>query len=258
MAVFGGPGGGRIDGGPSDRHFEILASHGITDGVPDKFLPQPQQNTGGGGGLFGYKNLKDLFDGGGPGRSGARFSTGDTGAYDTDKDGYISEAEYAAAEANNPNFASTQGGIAALSNYIGARPRGSYGRERALGPQGTNIGTSGIANYVAGGGMFGSILGGGPNKLQQAYPGMDQGMMFTMQNLINSGMTPEQAREYIGATNTGGYSPKPPKPKPMYGGGSGSISPMVPTNPPMLMNMGGLMALRDYNMGRQMGMGQSV
>ena len=99
-------------------------------------------------GIFGteYESIKDMFDGGGPGRSGARFSSGDTGAYDTDKDNYVSEAEYARAEANNPNFRDTQGGIASLSNRFGARPRGSYGRERALGPQGTNIGTSGIAN----------------------------------------------------------------------------------------------------------------
>jgi len=200
------------------------------------------------GGIFnsGYKDLKDMFDGGGPGRSGARFSIGDTGAYDRDKDNYISEAEYARAERNNPNYRDTQGGIAALSNFMGARPRGSYGAERGLGPRGTNIGTSGIANYVAGGGMFGPLLGGGPTRFQQAYPGMDQGMMFTMQNLINSGMTPEQAREYIGASNTGGYIPRPVLPPP------------TPPQNVVGYNMGGLMALRDYNMGMQMGMGQSV
>jgi len=206
------------------------------------------------GGIFnsGYKDLKDMFDGGGPGRSGARFSSRDTGAYDTDKDNYVSEAEYARAERDNPNYRDTQGGIAAFSNFTGARPRGSYA-ERGLGPRGTNIGTSGIANYVAGGGMFGPLLGGGPTRFQQAYPGMDQGMMFTMQNLINSGMTPEQAREYIGASNTGGYAPRPVlrTPTPTYG---------PPTTPETVVgyNMGGLMALRDYNMGMQMGMGRSV
>lgn len=186
-----------------------------------------------------YISFKDRFDGGGPGRSGARFSTGDTGSYDTNKDGYISEAEYKAAE-RNPNFSQTQGGIAALSNFLGARPRGSYGRERALGQSGTNIGTSGIANYIAGGGMAGSLFGGGPNRFQQAYPGMDQGMMFTIQNLIASGMTPEQAAAYVGANNTGGSI----------------VKPML--RPTMGMNMGGLMGLRDYNMGMQVGMGQSV
>jgi len=241
MAVFGGPDGRRIDGGPSDRHYEILASHGKTDAIPrdrrSEFVAAPAPRVERGG-IFnsGYTSLRDMFDGGGPGRSGARFSNRDTGTYDTNKDNYVSEAEYAAAEANNPNFRDTQGGIAALSNMSGARPRGSYGRERALGPQGTNIGTSGIANYVAKGGMFGPMLFGGPTRFQQAYPGMDKGMAFTVQNLMQAGMTEEQAMQYIGANNTGGYSPVPQ----------------------LKMNMGGLMALRDYNMGMQMGMGQSV
>ena len=265
MAVFGGPDGRRIDGGPSDRHYEILASHGKIDAIPrdrrSEFVAAPAPRVERGG-IFnsGYETIRDMFDGGGPGRSGARFSSRDTGAYDTNNDNYVSEAEYAAAEANNPNFSSTQGGIAALSNMSGARPRGSYGRERALGPQGTNIGTSGIANYAAGLGGLGAIFSGGnPNAMQRAYPGMDQGMMFTIQNLIKSGMTPEQAREYIGATNTGGYGPKPvSKPTTSLYGPSSPMSPNVGPSAPMLMNMGGLMALRDYNMGMQMGMGQSV
>lgn len=268
MAVFGGPDGRRIDGGPSDKHYEVLASHGRMDAIPrdrrEKAISDANATISAQranlasrfGGFFGgssgnqsqprpssggYRSFRDMFDGGGPGRSGARFSSGDTGAYDTNNDGYISEAEYAAAEANNPNFKDTQGGIAAISNYIGARPRGSYGRERALGPQGTNIGTSGIANYVAGGGMFGPMLGGGPTRFQRAYPAMDQNMMFTIQNLMNTGLTEEEAMRYVGANNTGGSTPRPMLRPPAVG-----------------MNMGGLMALRDYNMGMQMGMGQSV
>ena len=130
MVVF--KDGKRIDGGPSDRHYEILASHGKIDAIPrdrrSEFVAAPAPRVERGG-IFnsGYKNLRDMFDGGGPGRSGARFSSGDTGAYDTNKDNYISEAEYAAAEASNPNFRNTQGGIAAISNYIGARPRGPSG-----------------------------------------------------------------------------------------------------------------------------------
>ena len=213
-------------------------SQGVYTAPTSPKPPEPKEKKGG---IFnsGYISFKDMFDGGGPGRSGARFSSADTGAYDTNKDNYISEAEYAAAS-SSPNFSQTQGGIAALSNFIGARPRGSYGRERALGPSGTNIGTSGIANYIAGGGMFGPMLGGGPTRFQQAYPEMDQGKMFTIQNLIASGMTPEQAAAYVGANNTGGSI----------------IKPML--RPTVGMNMGGLMALRDYNMGMQMGMGQSV
>jgi len=250
--------------------------------------PQPQTR---------YTGFKDMFDGGGPGRSGARFSTGDTGSYDTNKDGYISEAEYKAAE-RNPNFSQTQGGIAALSNFSGARPSGSYARERNLGPQGTNIGTSGLANYAAGAGALGGILRGGrPNRMMMANPNMPRGAMFTPENvqqysanpvygqsplrnlplglgqgidmlasgaafsddpqkrfnsLLQRGYTPEQAAEYLRKTdqNLG----RPPTDYSQYG--------TQPTNPlspiPVGMNMGGLMALRDYNMGMQMGMGQSI
>lgn len=214
--------------------------------IRPQLRPQPQTR---------YISFRDRFDGGGPGRSGARFSSRDTGAYDTNNDGYVSEAEYAAAEANNPNFSNTQGGIAALSNMSGARPRGSYGSERALGQSGTNIGTSGIADYVAGGGMFGPLFGSGPTKMQQAMPNMEQGQQFTYQNLINSGMTHQQAMQFLGMpmpSSNRSYSPRPMlRPTPTYG---------PPTTPQTVVgyNMGGLMALRDYNMGMQMGMGQSV
>ena len=266
----------------SDKHYEILASHGKLDQIPDDrrakaisdanatISAQRANLANRFGGIFGassnnrsqprpssggYISFRDRFDGGGPGRSGARFSNRDTGAYDTNKDGYISEAEYAAAEANNPNFKDTQGGIAAISNYIGARPRGSYEQERNLGQDGTNIGTSGIANYVAGGGMFGPLFGGGPNRLQRAMPNMDQGKQFTYQSLIGSGMSHDQAMEFLGMPRPSfnrSYSPRPVlRPTPTYG---------PPTTPQTVVgyNMGGLMALRDYNMGMQMGMGQSV
>lgn len=220
------------------------------------------------GGIFnsGYESIRDMFDGGGPGRSGARFSTGDTSSYDRNRDNYVSEAEYARAEKNNPNFRDTQGGIAALSNMFGARPRGSYAQERSLGPRGTNIGTSGIANYAAGLGGLGALFSGGrPNALQRANPQMDRGMMFTIQNLINAGMTPQQAREYIGATNNINSSPRPMA-RPVGSiytpsnlmSSSGGPTPSTLPKAPMYMNMGGLMALRDYNMGMQMGGGKSV
>jgi hypothetical protein len=251
--------------------------------------PQPQT---------GYTSIRDMFDGGGPGRSGARFSSRDTGAYDTNNDGYVSEAEYSAAERNFSNFNDTQGGIAALSNFSGARPSGSYARERNLGPQGTNIGTSGLANYAAGAGALGGILRGGrPNRMMMANPNMPRGAMFTPENvqqysanpvygqsplrnlplglgpgidmlasgaafsddpqkrfnsLLQRGYTPEQAAEYLRKTdqNLG----KPPTDYSQYG-----TQPTKPLSPiPVGMNMGGLMALRDYNMGMQMGMGQSV
>ena len=39
------------------------------------------------------QDLKDLGDGGGPGRSGSRFFMRDTAAMDTRRDDYISEEE---------------------------------------------------------------------------------------------------------------------------------------------------------------------
>lgn len=256
--------------------------------IRPQLRPQPQTR---------YTGIRDMFDGGGPGRSGARFSSRDTGAYDTNKDGYISEAEYKAAE-GNPNFSQTQGGIAALSNFSGARPSGSYARERNLGPQGTNIGTSGLASYAAGAGALGGILRGGrPNRMMMANPNMPRGAMFTPENvqqysanpvygqsplrnlplglgpgidmlasgsafsddpqqrfnsLLQRGYTPEQAAEYLRKTdqNLG----KPATDYSQYG--TKATQPLSPV--PVGMNMGGLMALRDYNMGMQMGMGQSV
>lgn len=117
----------------------------------------------------GYQSLADRFDGGGPSRSGARFSSQNTGAFDINNDGYVSEKEYVSAETAMPEmFSQTQGGIAALSNAFGARPRGSYAQERGLGAEGINIGTSGIADYLAGAGMIGSFIrGGAPSSLQR-------------------------------------------------------------------------------------------
>ena len=52
------------------------------------------------------------------------------------------------------------GGIGAFLNALGIRPLGSYENERTRGPRGTNIGTSGLANYIAGGGPLGALFGG--------------------------------------------------------------------------------------------------
>lgn len=43
--------------------------------------------------FFGYSSFKDMFDGGGKGKSGSSFSTADNSAADLDGDNYISEAE---------------------------------------------------------------------------------------------------------------------------------------------------------------------
>ena len=177
-----------------------------------------------------YTGIRDMFDGGGPGRSGSRFFMRDTSAMDANKDNYISEAEAIAFRNNDRDaYNKTVGGIGAISNFSGARPRGSYAKERALGPAGTNIGTSGIANYITGGGSIGALFGGRgrpPNTLQRALPQMDANQRFTYENLRRF-MTPEQAKEFLGSN----YSSSS-----MYGGSD------VPT----YMNMGGIMQLSSF------------
>ena len=268
----------------SDKHYEILASHGRFDAIPDDrrakaisdanatIAAQRANFSDKFGGIFGassgrrsqprpssdgYKGFRDRFDGGGQRMAGARFARGDVSMFDKDGDGYISELEFQSAETEFPDIYQKQvmGGIPSLSNMVGARPLGSYEQERNLGQDGTNIGTSGIANYVAGGGMFGPLFGGAPNRLQQAMPNMRPDQQFTYKNLTDSGMTHQQAMEFLGfpaAPPPRKYSPRPMlRPTPIYG---------PPTTPQTVVgyNMGGLMALRDYNMGMQMGMGQSV
>ena len=110
-----------------------------------------------------YTGFRDTIDGGGPGMSGAMFSSRDlrdTG-YDANNDGYISQAEFDAMRGVDPNF--NQGintGIGGFSNnLIGARPLGSYAQERSLGPAGTNIGLDrGIMGFVNSGGIGGALL----------------------------------------------------------------------------------------------------
>ena len=112
----------------------------------------------------GYTSFADRFDGGGPGRSGARFSSGDTSVLDSNNDNYVSEAEYMrgqlASEANDDRgeggtfgdaYNQAQTGISTFSNSFGALPRGSIRQEAALGPQyGTPIETKNMARFMQG------------------------------------------------------------------------------------------------------------
>jgi len=186
-----------------------------------------------------YTGIRDMFDGGGPGRSGSRFFMRDTAAMDTTPDNYISEAEALAFQNKDEGaYNKAVGGIGSISNFSGARPRGSYAQERALGPAGTNIGTSGIANYITGGGSLGALFGGGkPNTMQRALPQMDVNQQFTLQNLINSGMKREDAIKFLGSN----YSPPS-----TYSGDELYGSPSVYNPPPMNMNMGGIMQLSNF------------
>lgn len=203
------------------RHFDII-------GRDNPFAAAHAAQKRAGGSKF--TGIRDMFDGGGPGRSGSRFFMRDTSAMDANKDNYISEAEAIAFQNKDEDaYNKAVGGISALSNLSGARPRGSYAQERALGPAGTNIGTSGIANYITGGGTIGALFGGRnrpPNTLQRALPQMDANQRFTYENLRRF-MTPEQAKEFLGSN----YSSSS-----MYGGSD------VPT----YMNMGGIMQLSSF------------
>ena len=146
-------------------------SRGVTNAdIGTNFSPSTYQGGG------GYTSFSDMFDGGGPGRSGARFSSGDTGAF-AGESNYVSEQMYRDAEKNQPEaFAQTQGGIASLSNLAGFRPYGSYDQERGLGAKGINIGTSGIGDYFAGQGAIGNFIRGGvPSSKQRVEPNVPIG-----------------------------------------------------------------------------------
>lgn len=156
--------------GGAQRYRE---SRGVTSADIGNTAPSTYQ----GGGFFGgFTSGADLIDGGGPGRSGARFSSGDTGAF-AGESNYVSEQMYRDAEKNQPEaFAQTQGGIASLSNLAGFRPYGSYDQERGLGAKGINIGTSGIGDYFAGQGAIGNFIRGGvPSSKQRVEPNVPIG-----------------------------------------------------------------------------------
>ena len=105
----------------------------------------------------------DITDGGGKGRSGARFSSGDTGGLDQNQDNYISEQEYQRGQSNSESNAdsnitseigdaynNSMGFVSNFSNKFGALPRGSIRREAALGSDGRDISTSGAAEFLQG------------------------------------------------------------------------------------------------------------
>ncbi len=145
-------------------------SRGVTSADIGNMSPSTYQGSG-------YTSFFDRIDGGGPGRSGARFSSGDTSAFAGAPGTYVSEQMYLDAEKNQPDaFAQTQGGLASLSNLAGFRPYGSYDQERGLGAKGINIGTSGIGDYFAGQGAIGNFIRGGvPSSKQRVEPNVPIG-----------------------------------------------------------------------------------
>ena len=109
--------------------------------------------------IFGYDSVSDMFDGGGPGKSGAQFSGGGAANLDTDNDNYISQNEYSAgksaSEANRNNkisnaYDNKDNFFSGISNAAGALPRGSVVAEAARGGNMDTMKTTSIANYLQG------------------------------------------------------------------------------------------------------------
>ena len=129
-----------------------------------------------------YTGFRDTIDGGGPGMSGAMFSSRDLRGlgYDSNRDKYISQAEFDAMRGVDPNF--NQGiytGIGGFSNNLmGARPLGSYAQERGLGPDGRNIGLDrgffGMMNNMPlSGGILNLLRKGQVNPNEDMYSSQD-------------------------------------------------------------------------------------
>ena len=172
----------------------------------------------------GYTSVSDMFDGGGPGRSGARFSSGDTGGLDQNQDNYISEQEYQRGQSNAESNAdrnitgeigdaynNSRGVVSNFSNSFGALPRGSIRQEAALGPQyGTPIETKNMARYLQMGGMPGAAIRGVSGFLNPAITDARNMAMAPVRAYRGEGappnpvVTPEQAaRSYDSIFNTG-------------------------------------------------------
>ena len=166
----------------------------------------------------------DITDGGGAGRSGARFSSGDTGGLDQNQDNYISEQEYQRGQSNAESNAdqgitgpigdaynNSRGVVSNFSNSFGALPRGSIRQEAALGPQyGTPIETKNMARYLQMGGMPGAAIRGVSGFLNPAINDARNMAMAPVRAYRGEGappnpvVTPEQAaRSYDSIFNTG-------------------------------------------------------
>jgi len=121
--------------------------------------------------------MTDIFDGGGAGYSGSRFMRRGGGNFDSNEDGYISENEYR--DADPRDIYESSNILSRLSQGIGARPRGSYASERALGSDGRNIGTSGIANFLTQGGALQYLGENSPTRFSRAVPTMGLNVPLT-------------------------------------------------------------------------------
>jgi hypothetical protein len=164
--------------------------------------------------------LRDITDGGGPGRSGARFSSRDTGGLDLNQDNYISEQEYQRGQSNSESNAdsgitgeigdaynNSRGVISNFSNAFGALPRGSIASEAALGSEyGSPIETKNMARVMQGGGVLGALGRGltGGNIMSPEYVSPVRG----------ENMTPEEYdRAIVKSFNSVGNTGEEPVPQ---------------------------------------------
>ena len=189
--------------------------------------------------------LTDIQDGGGPGRSGARFSSRDTGGLDLNQDNYISEAEYqrgqSSAESNADQgitgeigdaYNNSRGVISNFSNAFGALPRGSIASEAALGSEGTDIKTDGLARFMQGGAFFGALGRGltGTKYTSPEYVSPDQG-----------DMTPEEYdRAIVKSFNSMGNTGEEPVPQEVAAA-MGRVRGLNPRAVSMPANVGSIM-----------------
>lgn len=200
--------------------------------------PKPSEPTEKKGGLFnsGYQSFRDMFDGGGPGRSGAMFSSKSLDNYGVDPGGYVSQAAINKMQATNPEQykADFGTGIGGLSNRLGFRPYGSYAAEAALpAGQGINIGTSGL----------GSIMAGAANPFLQML-GFNNKSMVNPNLPLGAILNPAPAPRPVSAPINPGAS------APISGAAVGVPTPLAQSPEPIQAIMdGGLVGLRRYMYG---------
>jgi len=118
-------------------------------------------------GLFGFKNLADMFNGGGAGYSGDQFMSGGGSKMDANSDGRISSKEYEFDQSKpKANRQAKHDIFSMFSNDVGATPRGS------------GMYPTGPASLVNNGGILGQLMfpgSRGPVSPNGAY---DQNAMW--------------------------------------------------------------------------------
>ena len=165
--VWGGGDEGGSGGGGSDKTYNSLSEaardgqHGkavnikgkgrqkveFADKSYDKKMSTASSKASTGGSSGGYTSLADMFDGGGPGKSGAVSGSGGGARADTNNDGYVSAAE-ARANPLDQNIFSAVGNYVRSGGIVGAAARAlsGGGGSSAPRPPRQRIGTKGMTS----------------------------------------------------------------------------------------------------------------